>query len=207
MIQHLAEVYEHKLACTELEQRPDPWPPQWPADREPTVWFDDVRARLIQMFQTSDPSRHSYTWFPPDQTVGFWARRMAHETAVHRVDLELAAGTLTPLDPALAVDGTDEVLRVCLAGDWSDEPPHDPAGEGVIEVAAGTARWRVELKADWVEVTDQPSNEVEPQALLQGEPSSVMLWCWGRLPISEVTVSGAQATVQLLRQRLREATQ
>jgi hypothetical protein len=31
----VAQVYEHKIACTELGRTPDPWPPEWPLDRDP----------------------------------------------------------------------------------------------------------------------------------------------------------------------------
>jgi hypothetical protein len=26
------------------------------------------------------------SWYTPDQTVGFWIRRMAQETVIHRID-------------------------------------------------------------------------------------------------------------------------
>ena len=34
LVAHVAEVYEHKIACTALGYAPDPWPPEWPADRD-----------------------------------------------------------------------------------------------------------------------------------------------------------------------------
>jgi uncharacterized protein (TIGR03083 family) len=50
----------------------------------------------------------------------FWARRQAHETMVHRVDAELAAGRAAVLDAALAADGIDEWL-------WLLRGPRRPA--------------------------------------------------------------------------------
>ena len=44
-----------------------------------------------------------------DKTVGYIRRRQAHEALIHRLDAELTAGAVTPLDPDLAADG---VLRV-----------------------------------------------------------------------------------------------
>jgi hypothetical protein len=47
----------------------------------------------------------------PDQTVGFWIRRMAQETVVHRVDAELAAEVAPGAIPDdIALDGIDEFL-------------------------------------------------------------------------------------------------
>ncbi len=41
----------------------------------------------------------------------FWARRQAHETSVHRVDVEVAASLpVSQLDPAMSADGVDELL-------------------------------------------------------------------------------------------------
>jgi len=42
--------------------------------------------------------------------ASFWARRMAHETAVHRADAELAAGLRPTFAPDLAADAIDEWL-------------------------------------------------------------------------------------------------
>jgi hypothetical protein len=58
----------------------------------------------------------------PDQTVGFWARRMALKTVVHRVDAEQARGAVAPVDAALGTDGIDEIFVIMLAGDWSGDP-------------------------------------------------------------------------------------
>ena len=52
----------------------------------------------------------------PD-TAAFWPRRMAHETSVHRVDAQQAAGAQLPIDTALATDGVDEFLMVHFAED------------------------------------------------------------------------------------------
>jgi uncharacterized protein (TIGR03083 family) len=54
--------------------------------------------------------------------AGFWARRMAHETAVHLADAELAVGRDIMLATDLAADGIDEWLE-WAARDPGDEPP------------------------------------------------------------------------------------
>jgi uncharacterized protein (TIGR03083 family) len=45
-------------------------------------------------------------------TAAFFARRFAHETAVHRADATLAAGLPWTLDPEIAVDALDEWLEL-----------------------------------------------------------------------------------------------
>jgi uncharacterized protein (TIGR03083 family) len=206
LVRHVAEVYEDKIARTLLGRAPDPWPPDWPADRDPIEWFTDAHARLLEMFSRSEPTTPSATWWPPDQTVGFWARRMAHETAVHRVDAEPAAGSSTPLDPDLAADGIAEILGIMLAGDWSDEPD-DAASGHHVSIAAGGRSWLVTLDRAAVTVTDVAADEGAAHAKLEGEPSDVDLWLWGRASDERVHRSGDDRAVALLRSRLVLATQ
>ena len=204
LVAHVAEVYEHKIACTELGHAPDPWPPVWPGDRDPVGWLRDAHGRLLGMFERSGPTTPSATWWPPDQTVGFWARRMAQETAVHRIDAELAAGSApTPIDAALAVDGVDEILTIMLEGDWSDDA--DPRATGqLVGISAGDPAWGVTLGRTSVAITP---GTFEGAATISGDPSDVLLWLWGRAGDDRVTRAGDEGALVVLRDRLVLATQ
>ena len=73
--------------------------------------LDRAYAALTSKFAARRPEEQAYTWYSPDQRVGFWIRRMAQETVIHRVDAELADGELLAAIPAdLAADGIDELL-------------------------------------------------------------------------------------------------
>lgn len=48
--------------------------------------------------------------------ANFWARRRAHEAAVHLADAQLAAGQDVDLAPDIAADGVDEWLTIIAAG-------------------------------------------------------------------------------------------
>ena len=203
VVTHTAEVYEHKLACMELLAKPEPWPPQWP-DREPLEWFADAHGRLLAKLGSTDPATPSYTWWPENQTVGFWVRRMAQETAVHRVDAQSAFDAVTPIDAELAVDGVDEVLTLMLAGDWSDEPV-ERVGDGErIEVKPGGQRWLVTLREQSIEVGSPDGAAVN--GTVRGAPSDVLLWLWGRAGDPAVDLGGDLAAIRLLRERLAWAT-
>lgn len=202
-VAHTAEVYEHKLACIALAgARPEPWPPEWPAGRDPVEWYSDAFGRLLDALRGTDPAAPSWTWWPPDQTAGFWVRRMAQETAVHRVDVERASGPAAPVDADLAVDGVDEVLVMMLAGDWSDEVV--PHLTGTAVVSTGGRSWRVAMAPAEVTVSE-PAGEAE--ATVSGDPSSVLLWLWGRAADDAVRVDGDRDVARRLRERLAIATQ
>jgi uncharacterized protein (TIGR03083 family) len=203
LVAHVAQVYEHKIECTRLGRAPEPWPPEWPGADEPVPWFRDAHARLLEMFAQSESTTPSATWWPPDQTVGFWARRMAQETAVHRVDAELASGDPTPIDAELATDGVDEILKIMLEGDWSDDADEAMTGQRVA-VSTGGRAWQVVLDREAVSVSEGGG---EGDARVTGDASNVLLWLWGRVGDDQVERSGDAETLRLMRTRLTMATQ
>ena len=203
VVDHLAEVYEHKIACTLLGEMPNPWPPPWPPQREPVQWLVDAHQRLLTLFGELGPTAPSATWFPPDQTVGFWDRRMAHESVIHRVDVEISLDCTTPIDPALAIDGVDEVLEIFLAGDWAEDPDDRCQGQRIV-VSTGGRSWEVELLKDAVKVSPPRGAE---DATVQGDPEAVLLWLWGRGSDAGLSHRGDALIPSLLRDRLKLATQ
>ncbi|BEP15719.1 maleylpyruvate isomerase family mycothiol-dependent enzyme [Acidothermaceae bacterium B102] len=202
LVRHTAEVYEHKIACIQLGgSPPDPWPPSWPKAGEPLAWFDDAQHRLMDVLTSTDPAAPSWTWWPADQTAGFWTRRMAQETAVHRADAESASGDVSAIDTELAVDGIDEVLTLMLAGDWSEEP--QPGPTTTVDVSVGGRSWQVTMAPAEVVVGQVVG---QAAARVSGDPSTLLLWLWGRAADSAVQVSGDQAAARQLRERLALAT-
>lgn len=209
LVEHVAEVYQHKIACTRLQAQPEDWPPPPPAG-DPRDWLARSTIELVDLLRERGADAPSVTWHPPEQTVGFWYRRMAQETAVHRVDAESAADDITPVAADLAVDGIDEVLTIMLEGDWSDVPDDQwgeaspDMGDGqTVAVLGGDAVWRVSFKRHVVEVQ---SGAGPADASVGGAPSEVLLWLWGRRPSDAIEVSGDDSAVRALRARLVLAT-
>jgi uncharacterized protein (TIGR03083 family) len=206
-VEHTAEVYRHKIACIRDKAFPRPWPPE--RDDEPTLdYFRRATDDLLVELTTRDPLEFADTWWWDERTVGFWGRRMAHETAIHLVDVELAHDDLSPIDDALALDGVDEVLRLMLAGDWSDEPLEDwpPA---IVRVECVGTEWRVVMERSAVVAAVYRDRwpRLTVDATLAGPPVPLYLWLWGRGPDDELTVDGDVSAVRQLDARLRLATQ
>jgi uncharacterized protein (TIGR03083 family) len=205
VVEHVAFVYLHKIECMRRQARPEPWPPDLP-ERDPLELFGEAYSAMRAELVSRGPSAPAYTWHPPDQTVGFWYRRMAQETAIHRTDVELAAGEVTPVDPELAADGVDELLTLMLAGDWSDEPLADPLVGRVVSLETGERSWSVALAETSISVLPAGSTEAA-SARVSGPPSDLLLWTWGRGPIDPLTVEGDENVVTAFRDQLRAATQ
>jgi len=76
-------------------------------------WISEGTAAYVEVLNTTPTDDPCWTFWSEVPTVAFWPRRSAHETMVHRWDVERAAGiNIVPQDPALAADGVDEYLSV-----------------------------------------------------------------------------------------------
>ena len=116
LTRHVGQVYLHKTIAMREGAEPDQWPPEGLTHEEPLALLDRAYRGLVDEFAARKPEDPAGTWYKPDQTVGFWIRRMAHETVIHRIDAEL--GTRQPVAPVptdLAIDGIDELLKVFAA--------------------------------------------------------------------------------------------
>ncbi|MGH3740639.1 MAG: maleylpyruvate isomerase family mycothiol-dependent enzyme, partial [Micromonosporaceae bacterium] len=151
LVTHVSVVYLHKAKCIQLGEFPRPWPPDFSGEQPPAL-LDRSLAELLDEFDKHGPADPAKTWYAPDQSVGFWIRRMAQETVIHRVDAELVADDVTAIPNDLAVDGIDEVLSIFLGWDSLDTigregPDSWPAlavADGrAVEVRAGGRVWSV----------------------------------------------------------------
>jgi uncharacterized protein (TIGR03083 family) len=213
LVRHVGAVYLHKVEAMRQGRAPEPWPPAGFESAEPLPLIDDAWARLTAEFASRSPRESTYTWYEPDQSVGFWARRMAQETVIHRIDAELALGSPVQAVPAdLAVDGVDEVLVVFLeyaTRQWCDDFGEDLAGADgrPVLVSAGGSGWLVRAGADGVSVEPGVgSGPVPAAATVRAEPETMLRWLWGRGG-DGVVVEGDPEPVARLRRLLVTATQ
>jgi uncharacterized protein (TIGR03083 family) len=215
LTRHVAEVYLHKTLAMRDGAEPEDFPPKGLADEEPVALLDRAYAGLRAEFAARRPEDPAGSWYTPDQTVGFWIRRMAQETVIHRIDAELGAGQpVEPVPDDLAVDGIDELLKVFVAysvaewGDYFTDVLASSPGRTYLVRADGAA-WRVRTGPGRFDVTDG-AGDGAPGVTLTGRPGDVLRWVWNRetpgAP-SRVTVQGDPAAVAELRSCIVTATQ
>ncbi|WP_455356100.1 maleylpyruvate isomerase family mycothiol-dependent enzyme [Streptomyces sp. SYSU K217416] len=85
-----------------------------PGDAEAAAldaWLEEGAGKLAATLREAGPDTSVWTW-AAEQRSGFWARRMAHETVVHRADAATAAGIVFEVDPEVAADTIDEWLDI-----------------------------------------------------------------------------------------------
>jgi uncharacterized protein (TIGR03083 family) len=110
-----------------FRQVPDGRIPDDPALHAP--WLRAGAALVIGAVREagSDP-----VWtFDGPQPASFWARRMAHETAVHRADAQITAGREPEFDADLAADAIDEWLG-SMSGVLDSDSRADALPDGAV---------------------------------------------------------------------------
>jgi uncharacterized protein (TIGR03083 family) len=85
-------------------------------------WADERRRSLLDALKDADRDRPMWA-FGLQLPARFWARRQAHETAVHAVDATAAAGETWMIPGDVADDGLTEFLTVFLPFRWQRRPP------------------------------------------------------------------------------------
>ena len=116
---------------------------------ERAAWLTDGAARLIGTVQAAGGD---LVWaFDEMRPASFWARRMAHETAVHRADAQIAVGREPDLAPVLAADAIDEWLSDT---DSATDPRADALPPGRVlhihatdAALAGSGEWTLRSEA------------------------------------------------------------
>jgi uncharacterized protein (TIGR03083 family) len=182
-------------------------------------FYLSASAALGSALATARPEDPAWTW-ADDKTVGFIIRRQAHEALIHRVDAELTAGQPRSLiDPALAADGVDEVLRVMYGGDLPAWGSFAPDGAGQVRIAAtdAGAAWVAELgrftgtDPDDGKHYDQPGIRVtgadggaDAAATIRANADDLDCWLWQRPVQAAPERSGDAAALAALDRLLAE---
>jgi uncharacterized protein (TIGR03083 family) len=153
-------------------------------------WFRSGTASLLQQLKSAPAEDACWSWFAPGAHVGWWARRMAFETLVHRWDTDAAVGQAFSIEPDIAAGAVDEYLDVFVA--TSRAANDAPAGPTIsIECRDHGDRW-------WLDLSERAGRTVsrEPRAStvhICGTAEQLLLIFWGRVGVSEapgVEISG-----------------
>jgi uncharacterized protein (TIGR03083 family) len=213
LLHHLGEVYLDKVECMRHGRSPEPWPPPELRTEPPLQLLDRAYAALTAEFSARRPEDHAFTWYPPDQSVGFWIRRMAQETVIHRVDAELASGDqVAEIPDDLAADGIDELLIAFVqyaTATWPEDFPELAAlaGGRTAAVTTPARTWLLRLASTGVRAgPGSTGSTASPEATIAGPAPEVLLWLWNRGG-QGATATGDGEMITLLRKVLVASTQ
>jgi uncharacterized protein (TIGR03083 family) len=147
-------------------------------DAELIGWFRTGHAALVRTLSTADPELVCATFMDAPSSLAFWARRQAHETAIHRADAYSANGTLTEFAPDFAADGIDELIM----GFGHRRRYQAPGpGDGVLHIhTADTGdHWTIQPRDNRL-VPHRGAPAEEPACRVTGPASDLYLFLWNR---------------------------
>jgi uncharacterized protein (TIGR03083 family) len=157
-------------------------------------WFHDGHRALVQTLRGAPSDLSCFTFLPAPSPLAFWARRQAHETAIHRADAEAAQGPITAFDPDFAHDGIDEVLM----GLASRRRTAMPSATLNVQLRGGEGGWLITFGAGGLTVSPDPARDVAADLTVSGGASDLYLWLWNRP--ATVSLVGDVAVTELWRQ-------
>ena len=214
LLWHLTEVqlFWGGIVRNRSQHPPDrsPEPPDADAARADADYddlLDGFQAATDALMQTlaDTPADVSVWTWAEDHTVGFIRRRQAHEALIHRLDAELTVGTRTPLDPALATDGVDEILTV-MYGSRPTWAAFTPGAAGRLTTSDTGASWDLTTgrftgtSPTTGNAYDEPTLEIrrrplpgDPSFIISGFASDMDAWLWGRPDVPDPVISGDRA--------------
>ena len=151
----------------------------WPQDDQLKGWFEEGVRSLAAGLRAAPEDLVCWTFLEAETPLKHWARRQAHETAIHRVDAELAAGAdVHEFQPAFAADGVDEFLTAFI-----NRPRRGPRSEVPRSLAFSCTDidrvWTVDYD-DTAAVTKRAVDQ-GADANVGGTAADLYLWVWGRL--------------------------
>ncbi|GAA0492181.1 maleylpyruvate isomerase family mycothiol-dependent enzyme [Streptomyces olivaceiscleroticus] len=120
-------------------------------------WLAEGAGELADALREAGPDAELWTPVPGERTA-FYARRFAHETALHRADAALALGVPYDLDEEVALDAVDEWLSLGSLPMMFDHHPElrELLGPGrtlhfhATDTAPEAAEWVVDLTGDGI---------------------------------------------------------
>ncbi|HWC35236.1 MAG TPA: maleylpyruvate isomerase family mycothiol-dependent enzyme [Mycobacteriales bacterium] len=187
LARHVWQVYANVslYVATRATARPERLP-EMPAG-DPVELLAAQLDELVAALSGTEPDTPVWTWVldAPDAAI-FWARRMAHESAVHRFDAQNAHGIRQPIDADLAADGIDELIDIIVPRVYSRDHLDGPSGSVALRASDGES-WLLELSPDGV----RRSEVMEaPQVTATGSNSALLLALYSRVPWTSLELSG-----------------
>jgi uncharacterized protein (TIGR03083 family) len=176
---HLGGIYRFAAAALVEHRAVDE--PEGPRTRpEMLDWFDTGAASVSSALTSASWDARCLTMGLPN-THAFWARRMCHETMLHRFDAQAAQAVPEPIAPPWAADGVQEIVSMFFPRQvrLGRIPPLDYTAE-IDLVDADTPALRI--GGDGVTAP-------EPTATISGTAADILLLLWKRARISELAVT------------------
>ena len=173
----------------------------WPSETELVAWFRAGHRALVEALAEAPLDLETWTFLDAPTPLAFWARRQAHETAIHRVDAEAAGGSVTGFPPAFAADGLDELMLRFANRPGRTLPVESP--RSMIVGATDVSRsWGVTFAPTGFQIQADPEH-VDPEFVVAGGASDLYMMLWNRRDKTGLELKGEPYLLDLWRETVR----
>lgn len=208
LARHIGTVHRRVTAVVR-DARPEPLDPAETArligpipddDAALPGWFRDGHRALVETLRAAPADLRCWAFVPTSAPLAFWARRQAHETAIHRLDAQEPLGRRDDFAPEFAADGVDELLVAILGASRGRRGNRTITADSPVAMhvhASDTGQhWTVRLGPDGVRTSTEP----EPADCVVTAPAGVLYpLLWNRLDAGAATVEGDPGVLDLWR--------
>lgn len=164
-------------------------------DDDVIEWFGTGHAALLAALRAAPDDLDAMTFLadagPPRH---FWARRQAHETAIHGADAAASVGEVPDIDADFALDGVAELLEGFYGRPGGRLRADPPVTLRVAPTDAATT-WLIDLRPDTRTITRDGAGSAD--CTLRGRSADLYLMLWNRRPAVPVDIAGDDAAVEL----------
>ena len=219
LLQHMGDV--HRWAATHVAERRTERVRDLPAlfgplpdDDRLLPWYREGHAYLVETLTSADPNVQCWSFLPAPSPLGFWARRQAHETSIHRADADSARGAIRPFGPAFAADGVDELLlgffgRAPATRGGLDDQEARPERTLHLRADDAAREWFLRIAGPSVTTSTDDAAAIDastgdgPDCSVRASASDLYLLMWNRRTEIGLDVSGDTAAIQEWRDNAR----
>jgi uncharacterized protein (TIGR03083 family) len=160
-----------------------------PGEEDLLDWFLAGHAALVTALSEAPADLAAAAFLPAGSPLEFWARRQAHETAIHRADAQGADGA----DTSFAADFAQDGIRELVQG-FARRKSNTIAQPGTILLAAADGpSWTLTFGGERIAAEAVASED--PTVTVCGNSSELYLWLWNRP--SAATVEGDESVAAL----------
>jgi uncharacterized protein (TIGR03083 family) len=173
-----------------------------PPDDHLLDWFLAGHAALVSTLSDASADLDVPTFLRAvreQSPLVFWARRQAHETAIHRADVESAAGPITDVPGMFAIDGISEI-----AAGFGARRSYAIARQAslLLDEVDDLVSYRLVFGGERIELECHDLSDPPPSdATVRGTWSDLYYWLWNRP--SAATVDGDTSVADLWHDTVR----
>jgi uncharacterized protein (TIGR03083 family) len=165
-------------------------------------WFREGHAALVRTLEEADPDLDCWAFLSAPSPLAFWARRQAHETAIHRVDAEQAAAGAAQasasdgadeairFEPGFAANGVDELIMGFLARNIGRRNWPGLGGDLAVHAGDGPDAQASWLVAGWPGAAGVSRGAGPADCTVAGRASDLYLLLWNRGAAGALQVTG-----------------